>query len=249
MVRLILFFFSGTLSFLVYFLLLFSLFISLSAKKTPKYSAETLLSVNVMTMEDLEVNIKEDSPKEKSEDEKEDTSQGVLEGAGINDVFSQIDSKKSPPDSDKLKDDRATTAKNKKIDTSKKVSKDFSKDSEDIKKRLSRIATSSIDMKGADSQVSSSEQYNEWFADIQKLIYSKWNASSYYENATINALVTIRRDGSFSYRVLKYSNVTSFNFDIKAVLDSLKEDRVPPPVGKDSVDIEVIFKTEGNGNV
>lgn len=85
--------------------------------------------------------------------------------------------------------------------------------------------------------------YDEWIAEIYKILYKNWT-TTFYQDATMSVLINITNTGSFTYKILKYSPYSDYNNGVIEILDQLKEEQLPPyPVGK-SISIEVNFKAK-----
>ncbi len=85
--------------------------------------------------------------------------------------------------------------------------------------------------------------YDEWIAEIYKILYKNWNFS-FYEKTTISVLVKISKDGDFSYSILKYSQYDEYNQKAKIMLDGLEKEYFPPYPKGDSINIVVNFKSK-----
>lgn len=90
-------------------------------------------------------------------------------------------------------------------------------------------------------------KYDEWFAEVKKILYTKWN-NHFYESVAIVVNISITDEGKFSYRIITYSKNPSYNTYMEGLLQSLTQEVFPPyPKGK-RADIEVVFKTKEQSN-
>lgn len=229
--------FSGVLSLIIYFLILFVLVFGSNFSVPIRYitKADTQIEQVIAIETILEKSSKGDDSNQSS---------SALEGTGVKDIFSSISDEISP--SEKIPDNRDEIAKNVELNKKRRqILEDFQKSIRDIDSELQVIKNKSIDIASKMPKPDISDGlYDEWFSKVYKILYSKWEIS-FYQDASVSVLLTITNKGNFSYRVLKYSRYDTYNESIRSLLESLQIEKFPPyPKGK-SIAIEVNFKTEG----
>ncbi|MDO7252756.1 TonB C-terminal domain-containing protein [Helicobacter cappadocius] len=233
-----LFILSGIFSVAIYFIVIFSLIFGFNLSNPKRYVSKSDTSIEQSISIDAIVSSFE-------KQDQEDKGGSPVEGTGIKDIFSSIDSETQP--TDEISDNRDEIAKN--LELNKKRKKAFEEiqgNLQNINSKLQNIRNKTIDIKSQTPKPDTSDGlYDEWFSKVYKILYSKWNAS-FYQNASVSVLLTITDNGDFSYKILRYSRYDEYNKSVQALLDSLQGKKFPPyPKGK-SISIEVNFKTEGN---
>ncbi|PAF49894.1 hypothetical protein BKH41_00915 [Helicobacter sp. 12S02232-10] len=166
-----------------------------------------------------------------------------LEGTGVKDVFSSINSE--PDLNQKVSDNREQVAKNLELNKQRQeILKQLQSNMKDFNSKLETIKNKTIDVQSQTPKPDTSDGlYDEWFAKVYKILYSKWKVS-FYQNASVTVLLTITETGDFSYKILKYSHYDDYNKSVEKLLESLNNQKFPPyPKGK-FVNIEVNFRTE-----
>ncbi|PAF45901.1 TonB C-terminal domain-containing protein [Helicobacter sp. 11S02629-2] len=110
------------------------------------------------------------------------------------------------------------------------------KDSLSLNLKVDKSANIAPDQKGI---------YDKWYAEVQNLIYSKWN-SNFYEQAKLSARVSIDSEGHFRYMYLE-SRSDSDEFNTKTInfLQSLQSVQFPKPING-RVEIIINFVTKIN---
>ncbi|PAF50278.1 hypothetical protein BKH43_05095 [Helicobacter sp. 13S00401-1] len=110
------------------------------------------------------------------------------------------------------------------------------KDSLSLKLKVDKSASIAPDQKGI---------YDKWYAEVQNIIYSKWN-SNFYEQAKLSARVSIDSEGHFRYMYLESkSNSDEFNTKTINFLQSLQSVQFPKPING-RVEIIINFVTQIN---
>ncbi|PAF41850.1 TonB C-terminal domain-containing protein [Helicobacter sp. 11S03491-1] len=232
-----LFIFSGFLSFIFYFIVLFGLVFGFDFSNPIRYITKT----DTQLEQSIEIDAIVDTASKG-----DDALQGgnPLEGTGIKDMFSSISDKASI--SDDIPDNRDRVAKNLALNKKRQqILEELRNDIENINAKLQTIKNKVIAVTSQTPKPDTSDGvYDEWFSKVYKILYSKWNVS-FYQNASVSVLLTITDKGDFNYRILKYSRYDDYNQSVENLLKSLNNQKFPPyPKGK-FVNIEVNFRTEG----
>ena len=223
---------SGVGAFVFYSIVVFVLLLTLSPIFMTKYAPRADTMIEQMVAIDLtSIEIPQDNKKD---------SGTHLEGTGIKDIFSTIpDMTASAKESG---DDRSVNAKNTRDKKDSSKLQAIQQQLEKLNSNLSAMENRTLDVQ---SQTISPEfadgEYNEWFGKIYDIIYRKWQ-SKYYQDAEVSVLLRITNTGSFYYRVTKLSPYEDYNQSVIDLLESLKQDRLPPyPKGR-VIEIEVNFR-------
>ncbi|PAF44211.1 TonB C-terminal domain-containing protein [Helicobacter sp. 11S02596-1] len=232
----ILFICSGFFAFLLYFLILAFLIFGFDFSNPLKYVFKTDTQIEQSIAIDAILDTS-------SESQNTEDGGNPLEGTGIKDIFSSIDSKVSPDQA--VSDNRDQVAKNLALKKQRqKILERLESDMKDINSKLETIKNKTIDIQSQNPKPDTSDGlYDQWFGEVYKILYSKWKLS-FYKNASVSVLLTITDTGDFSYRILRYSPYDDYNQSVESLLKSLKNQKFPPyPKGK-FVNIEVNFRTE-----
>ncbi|PAF53469.1 hypothetical protein BKH42_05965 [Helicobacter sp. 13S00482-2] len=229
---------SGIFSIVVYSIVLFSLIFGIDFSSPKRYvsKSDTVIEQSIAIDAIMSSPTKEDFSEQGG---------NPMEGTGIRDIFSSIHSQIKP--SDKIPDNRDEIAKNIELNKKrKKVLEEMQGSLQNINSKLQTIKNKTIDIKSETPKPDTSDGlYDEWFAQVYKILYSNWKAN-FYQNASVSVLFSITDNGDFSYKILRYSRYDDYNKSVQILLDSLQGKKFPPyPKGK-SISIEVNFKTEGN---
>jgi hypothetical protein len=93
---------------------------------------------------------------------------------------------------------------------------------------------------------STDSKYNNdpYFSKIYELLYSRWNPMLILEGLSAKVLVSISKNGTFSYRLMKRSGDERFDSSLREFLESQKSIKYPVHQ-RTSKSIEVIFGSEG----
>lgn len=163
-----------------------------------------------------------------------------LEGTGIRDIFSTIPDMMAP--AKESGDNRSQKAKNTKDKVDSSRLQALQKQLEKLNSTFNAMDNKALDVQ---SQSISPEfadgEYNEWFGKIYDIIYRKWQ-SRYYQDAEVSALIRVTNIGNFSYRIVKLSQYDDYNQSVIDLLESLKQEKLPPyPKGR-VVEIKVNFR-------
>lgn len=172
-------------------------------------------------------------------------------GVDVKELFEKVD-KNLPAleDEDIVHDDRPLFSAN----SIKSKEYNYEQNNQNIQAETSRLKNVLEQMWEKELEVTSPSpqdmvegKYDQWFSEVKKILYAKWN-NHFYESVAIVVNISITDEGKFSYRIIKYSKNNSYNIYMEGLLQSLTLERFPPyPKGR-RADIEVVFKTKEQNN-
>ena len=246
------FYLSGIFSLLIYGVIIFLIFVSINLKGPERFIVKQDTQYDTALIEDVLI---EDTkvldraqpdqiPQDQEMKEEESKSQPA---PSLRDIFSSI------PNLDKEQEEKREEEEKRKREIRQKEREEIRNQQEqirklqsnlqDINKTLERLDTS-IDITPEDALPNQDKgRYDEWIAEIYKILYRNWNFS-FYQETSISVMVEITNQGHFSYSILRYSQYDEYNEQIKELLDHLRSETFPPyPNGK-SFKIEVNFKSK-----
>lgn len=260
-------FLSGFVALLVQILIYALVFLSLLPKTQKQYTFQDRTKVELLQIQELiekpktapkvsqptkEPTIEQASkpkPVAKPDVEKSAPKPSPVIGSDVRKLFERIDSANPPVLDENIEDERPTFSAN----AIKKQDYSFNQDASEIKQETSKIKNAfdslwenELQISAPQNQDVSEGEYNEWFAKVKEILYAKWE-NVFYESITFVISATISADGSFNYRIIRYSKHQSYNLYMEEMLNSLKNEKFPPyPKGR--VTLEVVFKTKEHAN-
>lgn len=217
---------------LFFYCVIFVLLLKFSSIFTTKYTSHITTTMEQAVSIDI-------APMEMTQENKKDSGTH-LEGTGIRDIFSTIPDMMAP--AKESGDNRSQKAKNTKDKVDSSRLQALQKQLEKLNSTFNAMDNKALDVQ---SQSISPEladgEYNEWFGKIYDIIYRKWQ-SRYYQDAEVSALIRVTNIGNFSYRIVKLSQYDDYNQSVIDLLESLKQEKLPPyPKGR-VVEIKVNFR-------
>lgn len=234
------FFFSGVIALFIYFCILFAFVFDFS--KPTRYA--------VKSDTQIEQSIAIDAIIESSAGEDKTQGGSPLEGTGVKDLFSDVSEHQE--DSDKIADNREELARNLELNKKRKKAIDELQSSiKNINTQLQDIKNQTIEIKPQDSHINTTDGiYDEWMSKIQKILFSKWNPPTRFDNKTglVSVDIKITQDGSFSYVILKKSPYQDYNESVKNLLDYFVNQKFPPYPKDKSIVINVNFRIQPQRN-
>ncbi len=225
----LLFIASGIISLCIYCFIIiafvFTLFISPIHYSSLKESAISLNAISIEAIID-------DKPTP-SITKNPSSTNNPLAGSGIKDMFDKIDSNElsqNTPIGDN-RDKVEQNAKEQKI-------KDLQSTAQELQNKLNTLSNLTI----STNSTKSDGEYDEWYAQIEKIIHQKWQQTFYIEDK-MQALVHIRiaDNGVFSYKIVKYSSNVAFDDSLKTMLEECTQMHFPPHP-KGTREIAITFK-------
>ena len=173
-------------------------------------------------------------------------------GSGVKKLFEKVDSSNPPiKEEDEVYDDRplfsANSIVSKDYAYSQEDSQELAKETSKLKNTLNQIWEKELEIKSSPPQDLSDGKYDEWFAKVKNILYTKWD-SHFYESVSIVVHITITNQGKFSYRIIRKSKNSSYNTYMQNLLEALRQESFPPYPKGDKKSIEVTFKTKEQGN-
>lgn len=157
-------------------------------------------------------------------------------GTDFKNLFSEVETKtpiKKIPKEIPNKDD-AAASRNKSYKTQTKARK--SSEATEITEKIAIKQTVAFTVSTGD--------YDEYYAKIQEFLWSRWNPVNYRPGIQSKVLITIDKEGYFTYRIIKSFGDDALDTDFEAFLDSMRSVQFPPFDKGEKTDIEVLFKAE-----
>lgn len=204
------------------------------------FQKETTFEVSLMEITpEIKPEVKPPPKEEKKVEEipveQESASRTPHVGLGVNKLFSQVEAK-VPVKEVKPSDIHDKIARKKKAE--KSVQKDA------IDESLQKIL-SDVNVKNTMTFNAPTGQYDEFYAEVSKILYLNWNPSGFNYKEESKVIITITSSGRFSYKISKKSGNASFDSALEEFLEKMKNIEFPPFPRGDRTSIEVTFKTEG----
>ncbi|STP12334.1 periplasmic protein TonB [Helicobacter mustelae] len=240
------FYISGALAFFIYFALLFLIVATIiHQKNTAHYIMKNNTKFDQIAIDAL---IEDSKPQPKTQasfvKKTVEKSQGEPKSlSDIKDLFSKIPDWETESKEQQLK-------KQEDLEQKKLLDQELLKQQEAIQnlqanlssmnKTLNEMKTS-IDIKTDVLPNQDNGLYDEWIAKIYKILYKNWSFA-FYQDATVSAIITITNTGQFSYKILKYSPFEEYNNGVIAILENLRDQKLPPYPNGNLIHIEVNFK-------
>ncbi|TLD96037.1 hypothetical protein LS71_007270 [Helicobacter jaachi] len=213
----LLFIASGIISFCTYCLIIIALVFTLFRQAPTHYASlrESALSLHAISIEAIIDDKPTPSPSQKPA-----TSNNPLAGSGIKDIFNNIDSNQ-PSQNAPIGDNREKIEQNAK----EQKLKDLQSATQELQNKLNALNNLTISTQSNQSE----GEYDEWYAQIEKMILQQWQQTFYVEDK-MQALVNIRiaDNGVFSYKIVKYSGNVAFDDSLKAMLEACTQMHFPP---------------------
>lgn len=253
-------FLSGSIAIIVEIGIFLLLFFALIPKAQKQYTLQEKTVLEFIQIEEIK---KQEKPKQtqktksspptkqnlKKTEQKPSPFPSPKVGSDVRKLFEKIDSSNPPIREEKIEDNRPTFSAN----TMKKQEYTFNQDNSQIKEQSSKIQNAleslwenELEVTSPKMQDISDGEYNEWFAKIKEILYAKWT-NSFYESVAMTVNIVIEANGSFNYRIIRYSKNNSYNLYMEELLESLSNETFPPyPKGR--IRLEVIFKTKENNH-
>ena len=223
--NIIMFVASGIIAFCLYALLLL-VFVGAFHTQPTKY---TTLQESAITIQTIDIQAYLDlAPKQ----EPKAPTTNPLEGSGIKDMFAQIDAN-SFAKSQEIADDREKYAQN-----AKKLN-ELAQQSKDLQQQLHDLNTT-ITIQNESTQQDDGK-YDEWFANISKILLAHWDKRSRFLARDLEGIVVfeINTQGKMHYMVKRYTLDNTFDEALDATLKELETYPFPPP--KQSKSFSVSF--------
>ncbi len=248
------FYLTGSFSFIAYIALLFLIFGLINLKGPDKFVFKTDTQFEqIIPIEALLIEEPKPTPPQPQKPVVSEPQEIKQNLPGLRDLFSDIPDFSKEDEQKAKQKQREKEALLKKLEEEKQRQQEFTKRQQESIKNLQNSLQSlnktleninaSIDIKTEIPPNQDKGLHDAWMDKIYKILYTNWNFS-FYHKATISVLIHIASDGSFSYKILRYSQFDDYNEKIKAVLNHLKESKMPPyPDGK-SINLEVNFKSK-----
>ena len=166
-------------------------------------------------------------------------------GSDVRKLFEKVDSSNPPVRDENIEDERPKFSANAMRTQKYSYSKDdlqIQQESSKIRDALDSLWEKELEVNVPEMADLSEGEYDEWFAEIKKILYAKW-VNRFYESVAITVSLNIAADGSWTYRMIKMSKNEAYNIYMDNFLNELKKEKFPPyPKGK--IKLEITFKTK-----
>ena len=207
------FYLSGTLSFSL-FLLFFLLFITMLFKSSDM-KVYALNKKNYISISMDSVSIKTKSTKKKSQIKPiAKASQEITKDVDVNDLFSDVWTKKITKTKPKAKNNRRIDAIQKKI----KITEQNSVES--LSKKLESLDSKKND--DENSAESSANEVNEYLAKIQAIVYKYFHVPENSQGHSVKAVIELNALGKvIDFRILNYSTNDALNTEVDKIKNRL----------------------------
>ncbi len=235
------FYLSGFISVSIYLLIIASFFIYVNAPKAKKYDSvkTTVLELELISTKSDRKRVAKKTVQKKQEIVKKSTSKSHKQAANFKSLFANVKTKAK-----KTVEKEVNTVKES-IDPSRfksKFQKQKKTDNSSVSKLLNDVKTTTNMPKTA---ASGKGEKHEYFSKIKQILWERWNPRLLEEGLGVKVLVIITNDGSFDYRIVKYSKDERFDESLKEFLESQKSETFPTHKINTKVDIIINFKSEG----
>jgi len=207
------FYLSGTLSFSL-FLLFFLLFITMLFKSSDM-KVYALNKKNYISISMDSVSIKTKSTKKKSQIKPiAKASQEITKDVDVNDLFSDVWTKKITKTKPKAKNNRRIDAIQKKI----KITEQNSVES--LSQKLESLDSKKND--DENSAESSANEVNEYLAKIQAIVYKYFHVPENSQGHSVKAVIELNALGKvIDFRILNYSTNDALNTEVDKIKNRL----------------------------
>lgn len=262
-------FFAGFLELCLLFVLVFALLPKFQEKYTAKDKTQIeFIQIDELISEKPKTKVKQSKPKKQPLPKVEEKPKPIssepkpkilplpqktapVVGTDVKKLFEKVDSDLPPvQEEERIEDSRPAFSANSiqsKEYTYKKNNQDIQEETSRLKNVLEQMWEKELEVTSPSPQDMIEGKYDEWFAEVKKILYAKWN-NHFYQSVAIVVNISITDEGKFSYRIITYSKNASYNAYMEGLLESLTQENFPPyPKGR-RADIEVVFKTKEQSN-
>lgn len=235
------FYLAGILSASIYVLICISFLLYINAPKPKKFdsSKTTVLELDLISMKADKKTATKKSTEKMEEVVKKSTSSSAKQKADFKSLFADVKTTAK-----KVEEKDVNTVKES-LDPSRfksKFEKQKKTDNTSVSKLLKDVKTATN--LPSNSSTSNGEQ-DEYFSKIKEILWKRWNPVLLDSGLVVKVLVMISSDGSFDYRIMKYSDNQRFDESLKEFLETQVGESFPRPKINSKVDIIVNFKSEG----
>lgn len=202
---------------------------------------ETVFEISLVDPEPIikeekpKIPIKKQETKVEEKPAKEESSKTPKVGTNFQELFNEVEAKvpvkKIPKPSNP---DDAAAKRKKSFKTQSKVKK--STEATEITENISLDKTVAFTVTTGD--------YDEYYAKIQEFLWSHWNPVNYRPGIQSKVLISVDKEGLFSYRIISSFGDDALDADFRAFLESMRSIPFPPFDRGEQTDIEVTFKAE-----
>lgn len=238
-----LFVYSAIFSFSIYFLLIFLFFMYVKGYDVKKYDAlknETVLELELILDDSPVVQKRKIKELFKDTQEVEKTvSKKVDNTANIKSLFANVKTAKDA----KIEKDPVLNVRKSLVSSryKSKFEKEKKSQSVDVSKILDNVVQKS---KKLTVQSTSSNNYDKYFSKVYEILNQRWAPKYKISGLESIVLINIRKNGTFSYKVLQRSGNPIFDQNLKSFLDNETSRSYPSHDKKSVVTLQVTFKSQ-----
>ncbi|AFI06456.1 energy transducer TonB [Helicobacter cetorum] len=240
--------FSGFLAFLLYALLLYALLLNRHNQEAQKILLD--LGKKDEQIIDLDLEYLPGDEKMANKSEEGDFLEPKDHEESLENIFSSVDNFQEKTDKNIQKNEQDAEQRRlreqqrlRKNQKNQEILKGLQQNLNQFTQKLENIKSKTLDLQVPKQDGVDDKAYQEWYAQIYKILYGGWKGS-FYQRASVSVIIVITKDGKFSYTILSYSDFKDYNDSVIALLESLKKIDFPPyPLGH-MISIKVNFTTK-----
>jgi periplasmic protein TonB len=236
------FYLSGFISVSIYLTICFLLLLYINAPKPKKFDAfskTTVLELELISTKSNEKKVAKKSERKEEKIVKKSTSKSNEKTQDLKSLFAKV---KTTSNKIAEKEVNAVKASSDPSRYKSKFEKQKKTDNVSVSKLLSDVK--SVTNKPLSSSSAKGETH-PYYSKIKEILWKRWRPKLLEDGLVVQVIVMITKDGTFDYRIKKYSNNERFDESLKEFLESQKNEKFPPHDIKSQVYIEIEFKSEG----
>jgi hypothetical protein len=237
------FYLSGVISFSFYICICaFFLFYinSPKAKKFDSITKTTVLELEIISTKSDKRRVSKKSKEKQEEIVKKSTSKSHKQKAvDAKSLFAKVKIKAKKTVEKTVTTEKASIAPSR---FKSKFQKQKKTDNVSVSKLLNNTKTSTN--RPVTDSTGKGEQH-EYFSKIKQILWTRWTPRLLEDGLLVKVLVMITNDGTFDYRIMRYSKDIRFDESLKEFLDAQKNESYPTHKINSKVDIIINFKSEG----
>lgn len=238
------FYLSGAIAvgFYLFCFILFAIYLNApDVKKFDAFSKNTVLELDIMILDTKEVSQRNKTDikntKKSHEVVKKSASRSAKQNNNVKSLFANVKTKANKVLEKEVNNVTKSTVASR---FKSKFEKQRKSSDVSVSKLLDTVKTKAKIKPSTDSKYNT----DPYFSKIYEILYSRWNPMLILDGLSAKVIVSISKNGTFSYRLMKRSGDDRFDASLKAFLESQRN--VKYPVHKRvSKSIEVIFGSEG----
>lgn len=237
---------SGIIAISLYLFFLFSILYYMIEPNTIKitsFERQTAIELDLSVMDSPKKVEKTSPQKPKVEDvkiEEKSASKDTVSKTTMKDLFANVKS-----DAKTIEKKETTTEQSSKVASIYKST--FEKEE---RKEISSAITKQLENINLNSSSSMAPtvdaNVDEYYSLIYDILASKWNPSSNSKGLSSNVLITIYKNGKFSYNIISKSGNRDFDSALESFLSFQTNEKFPEHQKGEKTTLKVTFKTKGD---